>query len=839
MRVAAFLVALGIAVGGDVSAQSAFSWERRNIGGGGWFERIAAGPTGLLIACSDLGGAYRSHDRGATWQVLGRNSGLLTTHVASVAFHRQALDLAYLGTEDGVYRSLDCGETWTRQSSSGYVEHVAIAPTDANVAYAGWHPAWNSPNGQVWRTADRGANWTRVDQNLPTGHRILELIVADDDANTVYLRSGVGRFASGPVALFRSTNGGAAWTSLGGGFGGRLVDVATDPFAPAVLWASVDDANPAAAGHLHRSNDRGSNWTAIAQRGGALWLDRTVPGTVRMLDTRYAYPWDAREGSWESTAFGAPGSWTRVSSVTNWARGWSSAHWVHTADLHCIGGDARTSDAIYWVNGQFAFASFDRGRTVQQLHTRSLGGGRFQSTGFDNVVMTDLAVSPSQPEALFAAFLDLGTWRSLDRGRSWTPCNLSAVVGAWNGAGGNTWSLLVDPANGVVWAPQGESATSPSTLLRSADAGTTWTIVGGGLPAAPILGLSLDAASPAANRRLFATANGDVHGSNDGGASWTPRLIQGGMRVTAVDPTQPNIVYAGGEGGLWRSTASGVAGSFVEVGTPAMRGTTPGLPFRGWSGVHDVVPDASSSGRVYACVTGTARGLYRSTNSGASWPAQPLLVDDHLRSLAIAPGGAELWATSSSAVQSGGYQVSSRGVLHSLDGGQSWQSANADLPWPFANAIVLAPDDPSRVYVGSPGAGIHERVRRSLAGNVSVLRDGIGAQATFQLDAGSGGAGNIYLLVASLAGTHPGIPLGPQLTLPLNFDVVLQASIDLANSSMFANSLGVLDGSGRATAAFAAPPGLFGAFLGRPLAFAWTTLPFGFVGGPLALTFVP
>ena len=49
------------------------SWERTNPGGGGAFSTIGAGPSGIVIAGSDLSGAYRSIDYGKTWDVIGIN----------------------------------------------------------------------------------------------------------------------------------------------------------------------------------------------------------------------------------------------------------------------------------------------------------------------------------------------------------------------------------------------------------------------------------------------------------------------------------------------------------------------------------------------------------------------------------------------------------------------------------------------------------------------------------------------------------------------------------------------------------------------------------------------
>lgn len=126
----------------------------------------------------------------------------------------------------------------------------------------------------------------------------------------------------------------------------------------------------------------------------------------------------------------------------------------------------------------------------------------------------------------------------------------------------------------------------------------------------------------------------------------------------------------------------------------------------------------------------------------------------------------------------------------------------------------------------------------SLRADVAQQHDATGGVANFQLDATVAGAGHTYALVASLSGTEPGLPLGP-LVLPLNYDAMLQVSLGLANSSIFVNSIGVLDGSGWASARFAAPPRLLSSQLGRPLSFAFTTVPFAFVSSAVTLTIVP
>src|SRR5439155_18409008 len=175
---------------------------------------------------------------------------------------------------------------------------------------------------------------------------------------------------------------------------------------------------------------------------------------------------------------------------------------------------------------------------------------------------------------------------------------------------------------GVVWATNGpKNDLAELALMRSTDSGApaSWTPTTG-LPSGFICGLSLDRTSPRDRRTLFVTDDGNVYRSQDDGQSWALVFASGSCRITAVERAQGQIVYAGGEGGLWRSTTGGEQGSWVAIGNPEMSGanTYPIDGFR-WPGVHQIVPDVRAAGTVYVVSYGTDHGLYRSTDHGATW----------------------------------------------------------------------------------------------------------------------------------------------------------------------------------------------------------------------------
>ena len=78
------------------------------------------------------------------------------------------------------------------------------------------------------------------------------------------------------------------------------------------------------------------------------------------------------------------------------------------------------------------------------------------------------------------------------------------------------------------------------------------------------------------------------------------------------------------------------------------------------------------------------------------------------------------------------------------------------------------------------------------------------ARIDLDLQGGTGRAGRIYVLLASMSGTWPGWPLAGE-TLHLNRDWLTTASLQSANGALFQQNLGLLDASGGAAAAIDLP----------------------------------
>ncbi|MFY9344331.1 MAG: choice-of-anchor tandem repeat NxxGxxAF-containing protein, partial [Planctomycetota bacterium] len=144
--------------------------------------------------------------------------------------------------------------------------------------------------------------------------------------------------------------------------------------------------------------------------------------------------------------------------------------------------------------------------------------------------------------------------------------------------------------------------------------------------------------------------------------------------------------------------------------------------------------------------------------------------------------------------------LSSQAGFNSGDGGQSMFNNNGD----FCYRPGLAAPSTAAILRGHLGSNIAKP---------SSIPAAAGGTQSFVIDCGAARAFNLYVVLGTTSGTRPGFPspLGPQ-TIPLNFDFWTQLSLDLANTTVYTNSLWFLDGAGKSSlASFTMPPAVPGA----------------------------
>ena len=120
------------------------------------------------------------------------------------------------------------------------------------------------------------------------------------------------------------------------------------------------------------------------------------------------------------------------------------------------------------------------------------------------------------------------------------------------------------------------------------------------------------------------------------------------------------------------------------------------------------------------------------------------------------------------------------------------------------------------------------------------ISEATGGTANLTLAAGSTNANRKYLLLGSMSGTEPGIPLpGGNAVLPLNWDLFTNVVLSMLNTSVFTDFMGYLDGSGSGMAQLNLPP-LGSGYAGLKMYFAYCLNgPYDFASNPVTIEIVP
>jgi photosystem II stability/assembly factor-like uncharacterized protein len=173
---------------------------------------------------------------------------------------------------DGLYRSTDSGETWTKSGldATERIARIVVDPKDGNTVFAcaTGHLFDDHPDRGVFRTKDGGKTWEKV---LFVAPDVGCADLAADPGTPGLLYAAMWQFrrtpsfftSGGPKSgLFRSTDGGATWQPIRKGLPagdlGRIA-LAAAPTRPGLVYATVEATKTA----LYRSDDRGESWTEV------------------------------------------------------------------------------------------------------------------------------------------------------------------------------------------------------------------------------------------------------------------------------------------------------------------------------------------------------------------------------------------------------------------------------------------------------------------------------------------------------------------------------------------------------------------------------------------------
>ena len=285
--------------------------------------------------------------------------------------------------------------------------------------------------------------------------------------------------------------------------------------------------------------------------------------------------------------------------------------------------DPKHPDEIIWV-GTGEIWTRNSVSVGDGLFKSSDGGSNWTKVGFEKSErISSIVINPNNTDEMYVGVLgalwsdseDRGVYKSLDGGKTWDKI---LYVGPSTGAA----DVIMDPNNpSVLYTSMWEfrrsgwdftSGGRTSALYKSTDSGKTWDKIHTGFPEGD-LGRITVAIAPSDTNILYAVletgekATNGLWKSSDTGNSWEHLNNDFGLTVRpfyfsriTIDPKNPDVVVKGGLNG---SISRDGGNTFKSLG-------------KMHSDIHDVVFDINNSDVLYA---GTDGGMYRSWDGGTTF----------------------------------------------------------------------------------------------------------------------------------------------------------------------------------------------------------------------------
>ena len=302
-------------------------------------------------------------------------------------------------------------------------------------------------------------------------------------------------YAGTNEGLLVSADGGTTWTRRPLAPPEQIFALAFDPADASTIWAATGQG-------VSSTRDRGVTWTTVS----------LPPYRVPARDLR----WARRSGFYPEALEAA-------------ASQFSQGKYSFKSIVTLRGAKTTVLAASLGV-----FRSADGGETWRRIGIASahLSGGE---EGVE-----ELVVDPHDPRTVYAATSG-GVAASHDAGATWGRLKGSPFVTA----------LVADPRTaGTLYA-----GTVKSGIVRSSDAGKSWTPLGGDLATAYVRSLAVGPPGT-----LYAEVQDQgLFTSTDGARSWTHSLSFGwGMPLAiTIDPRVATTLYVGTYRGIWRTNDGG------------------------------------------------------------------------------------------------------------------------------------------------------------------------------------------------------------------------------------------------------------------------------------------
>jgi PKD repeat protein len=214
-------------------------------------------------------GIWKSVDGGETWSQLSATTGSAFSYIQKIVVDSN--ENIYASTRSGgVRRSTDHGTTWTKVLGSGV---TASTNSSADIELASNGDLYAAMGifaiDGIYKSTNSGTSWTKV--YTSSGEQRIELACAPSDSNYVYMISqSSSTYAA--AAVKRTTNAGSSWSTLS-----NPTDVFSANFCKSQAWYNLsmavdpNDEDVVVMGgiDLYKTTNGGTSWTEISHWYGA------------------------------------------------------------------------------------------------------------------------------------------------------------------------------------------------------------------------------------------------------------------------------------------------------------------------------------------------------------------------------------------------------------------------------------------------------------------------------------------------------------------------------------------------------------------------------------------
>ncbi len=354
---------------------------------GGTIHALAVAPTNentiYVAPYTNPSHIHKSTNRGTTWNRVGT----IVSLAASSIVDPTNADIVYVGGSACVYKTTDGGYTWTGSSlSDSYLNGFAIPAASPNIVLTVGQAMRSNKNVMAFfKSTNGGANWTTVMLDTATG---CSYCVALDPLNPSTIYVG-GTFSSG-IALYprpkiyKSTDGGTNFTDITNGIPQTSICIqalAVHPTNNNIVYAGTN-------GGLYRSTNGGNSWSQATTYTPILSLATTQASP----DLLYA---GADTCVYKSTDAGV-----------TWFFSGSGIRYKYVYDL--VASQAQPT-TLYVANSAGVFK------------TTNGGTNWFESNdGLKASNISNLCIAPSSPSFIYAEFSTVSVYKTTNSGSSWT-----------------------------------------------------------------------------------------------------------------------------------------------------------------------------------------------------------------------------------------------------------------------------------------------------------------------------------------------------------------------------------------------------------------------------------